>query len=62
MLPPFIIEQIRQREQRERDKRERPALQLPLPPLADQHDEFGPASGRSDRDDTPERGVVIIAL
>jgi hypothetical protein len=33
MLPPFIIEQIREREEREREERDReqPRLELPLP-------------------------------
>ncbi len=59
MLPPFIIEQIRQREQRERERREenQPRLELPLDPrplrrpAKDQHD-----------DDDPNRGVVIVDL
>lgn len=52
MLPPFIIEQIRQRE--EEDLREQPVLELPLP---------APASSDERRsDDEPERGVVIIDL
>jgi hypothetical protein len=31
MLPPFIIEQIRQREQRDSLQPEQPRLELPLP-------------------------------
>ena len=43
MLPPFIIEQIRQREEEERRRREaeRPRLQLPIEwvlPTPDAHD------------------------
>lgn len=64
MLPPFIIEQIRQREERERARREenRPRVELPLEP-----------SGRGDRgpkrrgaglddDDEPNRGLVVVDL
>lgn len=59
MLPPFIIEQIRQREQRERERREenQPRLELPLDraplrrPAKDQHEE-----------DEPNRGVVILDI
>ena len=31
MLHPFIIEQIKKREQEERNRRQQPILQLPLP-------------------------------
>jgi len=59
MLPPFIIEQIRQREERERLRQEqsRPRLELPVdeaPPARD------PAS--SDEDEDTERGVIIVDL
>lgn len=58
MLPPFIIEQIRKREEEiRRREEERPAIRLPLddrPPLM-------PEPNREiDEDD--ERGVVIIDL
>ena len=59
MLPPFIIEQIRQREEKERAQREdnQPRLELPL-------DRF-PAS-RAPRpeheEDEPNRGVIILEL
>lgn len=59
MLPPFIIEQIRQREERERQRQEeqQPRLELPLdrypaPPRAPDHSE----------DDEPNRGVIILEL
>ena len=65
MLPPFIIEQIRQREERERARREeQPRLELPIPraPLPKR----GPASsvGEPHRDEDPDvdRGVVILDL
>ena len=54
MLPPFIIEQIRQREERERRNAPQPFLELPLPPLA-------PLREPEERD-TSDRGVVIIDL
>lgn len=54
MLPPFIIEQIRRREEEERPRDERPALELPLPvPEPNRHRPEDPAE---------ERGVVIIDL
>jgi hypothetical protein len=56
MLPPFIIEQIRQRELLEKEKREdaRPRLELPLvPPHGDD-----PEASEDDAD----RGVVILDL
>ena len=57
MLPPFIIEQIRQREQREQQQREdsRPRLELPIAPLPARPVE-------TVDDDDPERGVVIVDL
>lgn len=57
MLPPFIIEQIRQREEKERAHREeqRPRLELPLDRL--------PAPRRTpDDEDDANRGVIVIDL
>ena len=60
MLPPFIIEQIRQREEKERSKREenRPRLELPL-------DRY-PARRRppepEHEEDDPNRGVIVVDL
>lgn len=54
MLPPFIIEQIRQREERERRHAPQPYLELPVPPSAPR----GTPGDREERD----RGVVIIDL
>ncbi len=58
MLPPFIIEQIRQREEKERQRREesRPRLELPL--------ERYPAPSRpaEHEEDDPNRGVIIVEL
>ncbi|MEC7519000.1 MAG: hypothetical protein VYE22_03995 [Myxococcota bacterium] len=56
MLPSFIIDQIRRREDDERRRQDAPVreLELPLPMPRDHR----PAGG----DDEPERGVVIIDL
>lgn len=53
MLPPFIIDQIRKREEEERHIEEQPVLEIPVPPR-----------GRVDRaqDDDADRGVVVIDL
>jgi hypothetical protein len=57
MLPPFIIEQIRKREEEERRSRhqDQPRLEIPL-------DVHRPASPREQDEDTelPDRGVVIL--
>ncbi|HEX7666038.1 MAG TPA: hypothetical protein VF407_16035 [Polyangiaceae bacterium] len=59
MLPPFIIEQIRKREQEEaaRHNQEQPRLELPIPPQRSPSD-------RPEKPKTPEeeRGVVILDL
>ncbi|HSN81537.1 MAG TPA: hypothetical protein VLS88_03075 [Polyangiales bacterium] len=52
MLPGFIIEQIRQRE--EEAKRDFPQLELPLP--------MPEGSQAPEREEEPTRGVVIIDL
>jgi hypothetical protein len=54
MLPPFIIEQIRQREERERRNAPQPFLELPVPPA------HAPRDPR-EREES-DRGVVIIDL
>ncbi|MCS6798644.1 MAG: hypothetical protein NZ898_08945 [Myxococcota bacterium] len=57
MLPPFIIEQIRKREEEEARRREpQPVLELPLPGPPPR-----PDSSRYD-DEEKDRGVVIIDL
>jgi hypothetical protein len=55
MLPPFIIDQIRRREEEERRKQEleQPRLELP-------DDVYRPA--REQPDDAPQRGVIILEL
>ena len=62
MLPPFIIDQIRRREEQERRRieRDRPRVELPV-------DAYRPAPApRPDSDDEvpddPDRGVVILDL
>lgn len=54
MLPPFIIEQIRKREEEEARPEIRPAIELPL----------GPPPARRVREDSDEsnRGVIVIDL
>ena len=54
MLPGFIIDQIRQREEEERSKQDGPRIELPLPMPEDSK---APA-----REDESDRGVVIIDL
>lgn len=63
MLPPFIIEQIRQREEQQRKRRqhEQPRLELPLEihqPARKPED----SSGVPVEDDEPERGILILDL
>lgn len=56
MLPPFIIEQIRKREEEERKRYEQPQLDLPLAPP-------GPAKRREESDEGGgQRGVIIVEL
>jgi len=59
MLPPFIIDQIRRREEEEMRKHEleQPRLELP-------EDVYQPAPARERRpaEDDIERGVVILEL
>ena len=60
MLEPWIIEQIRKREQEEQQRREQQPLMpnLEYPPRRDSRDE-----DRDDRDvPSGDRGVVIISL
>jgi hypothetical protein len=54
MLPPFIIEQIRRREEQERARHEQPRLEIPL-------DRPVPRAPQAP-DDKGERGVIIIDL
>jgi hypothetical protein len=54
MLPPFIIEQIRRREEQERAQHERPHLEIPT-------DRPAPRAPQAP-DEPGDRGVVIIDL
>ncbi len=54
MLPGFIIDQIRQREEEEQAKRQIPQIQLPVP--------MPEGSKAPKRKDDSDRGVVIIDL
>jgi hypothetical protein len=54
MLPGFIIDQIRQREEEEQAKRQISQVELHLP--------VPEGAKPSERDEDPERGVVIIDL
>ena len=60
MLPPFIIDQIRRREEAERRRieRDQPRVELPV-------DAYRPApqpKNEEDEQDDPNRGVVILDL
>lgn len=55
MLPPFIIEQIRKREELERKQRHESVIQLPLPDAP-----VRPRKPSPERQE--DRGVVIIDL
>jgi hypothetical protein len=61
VLPPFIIDQIRQREEQDRLRREadRPRIQLPVVPV----DALWPRpEEEQDEDEGAERGVAILEL
>lgn len=53
MLPPFIIEQIRKREEKERRQYEQPQLELPMTP---------PLPMRREETEDSQRGVIIVEL
>lgn len=55
MLPPFIIEQIRRREEEERARQEQPQLEIPA-------DRPAPRQPSAPPEEKGERGVVIIDL
>jgi hypothetical protein len=57
MIPPFIIEQIRRREEAERRKKEaeRPRIELPV-------DAHRPTREPRVREEELQRGVVIVEL
>lgn len=54
MLPGFIIDQIRQREEEERAQHDVPQIELPMP--------MPEGSKAPNREDEADRGVVIIDL
>lgn len=60
MLPPFIIEEIRKREELERRQRHESVIQLPLPdaPMRPRK----PGLGNDREREREDRGVVIIDL
>ena len=61
MLEPWIIDEIRRREE-ERRRGDRPQLEMPLPePEWNEEGDFGGARNRQG-DQSPERGVVIIGM
>jgi hypothetical protein len=55
MLPPFIIEKIRRREQEEARQEDRPFIEVPMPPPRPR-----PLSGAEG--DEANRGVIVIDL
>jgi hypothetical protein len=56
MLPPFIIEQIRKREEDERSRQDQAVLELPIPrPRI-------PRRGEGAAEEEPTRGVIILEM
>jgi hypothetical protein len=53
MLPPFIIEQIRKREEEERARYEQPQLEIPKPQ---------PRPRKPEAAEDDKRGVIILDL
>ena len=67
MLEPWIIEQIRRREEEARRRNERPRLEIPLhddrwKPDTDRPDRPERDEDSSDDEEKSERGVVIIDM
>ena len=56
MLPPFIIDQIRRREEQERARHEQPRLELPIDRPAPR------VPAPQVPDEAGERGVIVIDL
>jgi hypothetical protein len=54
MLPPYIIEQIRRREEEEAQPSERPVIELPIPSRR--------APVRESEPPGEQRGVIVIDL
>ena len=64
MLEPWIIDEIRRREEEERRRGERSQLELPVPDRpTSPEDRPGSDAGDGQKDEPePKRGVVIIAM
>jgi hypothetical protein len=58
MLPPFIIEQIRKREEEEKARYDQPQLDLPIP----SHIPSKPRLDIPSHEDDGRRGVFILEL
>ena len=61
MLEPWIIDQIRRREEEERRRGDRPQLELPVPDGPGDKPENDAGDEEKDEPET-KRGVVIIAM
>lgn len=61
MLPPFIIEQIRKREEERLSREEQPVLELPLESPYDYAPPAGPGAVL-EREQKPKRGVIVVDL
>jgi hypothetical protein len=55
MLDPWIIDEIRRREEEERHERERPQLEIPLDVPV-----YPTIPGHGKKEESEERGVVIV--
>jgi hypothetical protein len=62
MLPPFIIEQIRRREEQERKQYEQPQLELPISPSGPPGTGGRPPQPKRREDEEGQRGVIILDL
>lgn len=66
MLPPFIIEQIRRREDEERrrvrDEQQRPRLEIPKPSPSRPGQAPGRRIASDEEEDDADRGVIILDL
>lgn len=60
MLPPFIIEQIRKREDRQRE--ERPVLELPIEEGRPLPTDGPSVSPYPETEQKPQRGVIVVDL
>jgi hypothetical protein len=60
MLEPWIIEQIRRREEEERQGHQRPRLEIPARDDRDDERERDSRREKARKEEEPERGVTII--